>query len=68
MSWDLDIRPAPEHFESALMWVLDKLTEGDSIDVHAEASPPWFHIVAAEGQVIAAEMRRRGVAVVPHVP
>jgi hypothetical protein len=67
MSWDLDIRPEPEQFNETVIWVVDRLGEGDAIDVQTEVMPPWIHIVAADGQAIAVEMQRRGIAVAPHV-
>jgi hypothetical protein len=66
MRLDLDIRPRPDQFEAALLFVLDHLDAGDEIDIHQEVSPPWFRISAADTGTIMAEMRRLGVRVQPH--
>ncbi len=63
---ELDIRPTSTQFEPALIYVLKQLIDSDAIEIHQEASPPWFHIRARNSEPIIAEMRRLGVTVQPH--
>jgi hypothetical protein len=62
MAQTLEIRPRPDQFKEAILWVLEK-ADIEAIEVHMEGVPPWFRIETKQGQSIVAEMQRRGVEV-----
>ncbi|MFE5587173.1 hypothetical protein [Kitasatospora sp. NPDC056531] len=63
MGTELRIYPDGPQADKAIVTVAYMLVAGDEIDVHAETSPPWIRVVAADAMRVVAAMREMGVRV-----